>query len=92
MMIGRRRNNAPSRRTLQETDLQQIRLVYILNGLALFTYRSSDGIQPDRTAPEGADHGLQHLMVNAVQSPGSTWSIFSDSAAISGVIIPSPRT
>lgn len=54
MMIRCRRNNTPARRALQETDLQQIRLVYILNGLALFAYRSGDGIQSDRPAPEGA--------------------------------------
>lgn len=70
MMICRRRNNATARRALQETYLQQIGLVYILNGLALFAYRSGDGIQPNRPAPEGADHGLQHLMVDTVQSPG----------------------
>lgn len=67
-MIGGRGHYAPARRALQETDLQQIGFVYVLNSLALFSYRSSDGIEPDRSAAEGADHRLQHLVVDAVQS------------------------
>ena len=68
MLIGPRRDAAAPGRAVQKPDLQQIRLVNILQRDALLSDGGGKGLQPHGAAAEVFDDALQHPPVDAVQS------------------------
>jgi len=56
-----------SRRALQEAELEQVRLVDVLDRLGLLAERDGERRQPDRAAAEALDHAAQELTVEALE-------------------------
>ena len=57
----------PRGRALQEPELQQIRLVDVLDRLGLLAERDGERREPDRAAAEPLDHAAQELAVEALE-------------------------
>src|SRR5262249_45642166 len=63
-----RRGDAALRRTRQETLLDEVRLVDLLDGVALLADGGRQRVQPDRTARELVDDGEQQRAVHAIEA------------------------
>src|SRR5581483_3341776 len=61
-------DDPPTRRPLQEAELEQIRLVDIFDRLCLLAEGDRERRQPDRAAAELLDHGAQELTVEALET------------------------
>ena len=66
--VGRQGGDAPARRALQVTLLDQVGLDHVLDGARLLADAGRDVVQADRPAVEAVDHGLQQLAVHQVEA------------------------
>ena len=62
-----RRRDAPARRAIEEADLDQERLVDVLDRVLLLADRRGDRVQADRAAAELVDDRAQQLAVDLVE-------------------------
>ena len=68
MLIGQGRGDAAARRAHEKAQLQQIRLVHILDCAGVLAGDGRQRVQPHRAAAELPDHCLQHGAVGAVEA------------------------
>src|SRR5690349_2864805 len=66
--VGSGRGNTATGGALQEAELQEERLVDVLDRVALFVGRGGDRIEADRPAAELVDHRLEQPPVGGVQA------------------------
>src|SRR4051794_40986287 len=62
------RDDAAARRALDEAELEQVRLVDILDRVGLLTERNGERREADRAAAEALDDRAQQLAVDAFQT------------------------
>ena len=60
-------DHAAARRPLEEAELQQVRLVDVLDRVGLLAERDGEGRQPDRPAAELERDRLEELAVDALE-------------------------
>src|ERR1700693_5833951 len=66
--IVRRRGDSPASRSLQESCLDQVRLVEVLESAAVFSHRGRDRGDSDRPAAELLDDGCQDPAVELIEA------------------------
>ena len=69
MLPAEVRDDAAARRSVQEAELEQVRLVDVLDRLRLLAERDRERRQADGTAAELVDEGAQQLTIESLQ-PG----------------------
>ena len=60
-------HHAAARRALQKSELEEVRLVDVLDRVGLLTQRHSERRQADRAAAELVDNRVQQLTVRALE-------------------------
>ena len=70
MLVGAAGGDSPRGRAVEEPDLEEVRLVDVLDGVGLFADRGGEGAHADRTAAELVDDGEQELAVDLVEAVG----------------------
>src|SRR5688572_20880030 len=68
MLEGRLGRRAAARRSIEESDLNEIRLDHLLDRVFVFVDRRRDGPEPDRSAAELLDDRQQELRVGLVET------------------------
>ena len=57
-----------ARRSLEEPELEEVRLVDVLDGVALLAERDRERRETDRAAAELVEHGVEELAVGALEA------------------------
>src|SRR5262245_19793009 len=68
MLVREASGDSATRRALQETFLDQVRLDDVLEGSPLLADRGREAVDADRAAVELLDHGEQELAVHRVEA------------------------
>ena len=92
VLVGPPRRDAAARRALEKADLDEKRLVDVLDRVALLAERRGQAADADRPAAELLDDRQQQPAIDLVEPVLSTSSIFSARPRTSRVMRPSART
>ena len=68
MPVGKFGRDSSARGPLQESLLDEERLIYLLHGTLVLPYRRGYGIDPYRASLELGDDGMEYLVVYLVQA------------------------
>ncbi len=92
VLIGRLHGNTPSWRTSNEAQLQQVRLIDVLDSLRVFARTGRKRIQPDRAPTKFLDDSEQQVAVSRVKPYMIDLQPIRAALATSLVITPSAFT
>ena len=67
MFVGPRRRDPTTRRSLEEPELEQIRLIHIHDRICFLTGRGGNGVDAYWSTAELLDNGLQYPTIGVVQ-------------------------
>ena len=68
MLVCQRRCLASARGTFDESFLDEVRLIDILNRAGIFAHSGSDGIEADRAAAELIDDGREEFVIYLIEA------------------------
>jgi hypothetical protein len=70
MSPGGRSGHSPSGRAHEQSEAHEERLRHGLDGLRLLPHGNGEGRQSDRATPEPVDEGIEHGLIDAIESQG----------------------
>ena len=68
MLVCQRRCLASARGTFDESFLDEVRLIDILNRAGIFAHGGSDGVESDRSATELIDDGREQFVIYLIEA------------------------
>ena len=68
MLVSQRRCLASARGTFDESFLDEVRLIDILDGTGIFAHGGSDGVESDRSAAELIDDGGEEFVIYLIET------------------------
>ena len=68
MLVCQRRCLASARGTFDESFLDEVRLIDILDGAGIFTHSGSDSVESDRSATELIDDGREEFVIYLIEA------------------------
>lgn len=68
MFVGKARDNTATRRAVDETELQKVRLIYVFDRVTLLADSSCQGFEADGTASKLLNHRQEHAAIRVIET------------------------